>query len=127
MQKDFIIRLKQPKDFWEVENLTREAFWNVYGKGCVEHYVLHQFRNSSDFIPQLDFVFGKRRDFDWTHYVCKSIYLNKRQQKSGDFHLWTTQHFAKISTQRLWLNFVKLLYATSQTNGRTRFGNLWEH
>ena len=42
MQKDFIIRLEQPKDFWAVENLTREAFWNVYGKGCVEHYVLHQ-------------------------------------------------------------------------------------
>ena len=24
------IRLEQPKDYREVENLTREAFWNVY-------------------------------------------------------------------------------------------------
>ena len=31
------IRLEQPKDFREVENLTREAFWNVYRPGiCTE-------------------------------------------------------------------------------------------
>ncbi len=34
------IRLEQPKDYQEVENLTREAFWNVYRPGCTEHYVL---------------------------------------------------------------------------------------
>ena len=28
------IRLEQTKDFREVENLTREAFWNVYRPGC---------------------------------------------------------------------------------------------
>ena len=32
-----IIRLEQPKDYREVENLTREAFWNVYRPGCTEH------------------------------------------------------------------------------------------
>jgi ribosomal protein S18 acetylase RimI-like enzyme len=50
------IRLEQPKDYREVENLTREAFWNVYAPGCVEHFVLHQYRNNPDFIPELDFV-----------------------------------------------------------------------
>lgn len=50
------IRLEQPKDYREVENLTREAFWNVYAPGCVEHYVLNQYRNNPDFIPELDFV-----------------------------------------------------------------------
>ena len=24
------LRLEEPKDYKEVENLTREAFWNVY-------------------------------------------------------------------------------------------------
>ena len=28
------IRLEQPKDYLEVENLTREAFWNVYRPEC---------------------------------------------------------------------------------------------
>ena len=50
------IRLEQPEDYREVENLTREAFWNVYAPGCVEHYVLNQYRNNPDFIPELDFV-----------------------------------------------------------------------
>ena len=51
-----VIRLEQPKDFREVENLTREAFWNVYRPGCTEHYVLNQYRTNPDFIPELDFV-----------------------------------------------------------------------
>lgn len=50
------IRLEQPADYREVENLTREAFWNVYAPGCVEHYVLNQYRNNPDFIPELDLV-----------------------------------------------------------------------
>ena len=50
------IRLEQPKDFREVENLTRESFWNIYRPGCTEHYVLNKFRNNPDFIPELDFV-----------------------------------------------------------------------
>lgn len=51
-----IIRLEQPADYREVENLTREAFWNVYRPGCVEHFVLNQYRSNPDFIPELDFV-----------------------------------------------------------------------
>ena len=50
------IRLEQAKDYCEVENLTREAFWNVYRPGCTEHYVLNQYRSNPDFIPELDFV-----------------------------------------------------------------------
>jgi len=50
------IRLEEPKDYRNVENLTREAFWNVYAPGCVEHYVVHKYRTNPDFIPELDFV-----------------------------------------------------------------------
>ena len=50
------IRLEQPGDYREVEELTREAFWNVYRPGCTEHFVLNQFRNNPDFISELDFV-----------------------------------------------------------------------
>ena len=51
-----LIRLEQPQDWREVENLTREAFWNVYRPGCQEHFVLNQFRNNPAFIPELDLV-----------------------------------------------------------------------
>ena len=56
------IRLEQPKDYREVENLTREAFWNVYHPGCTEHYVLNQYRTNQDFIPELDFVMEEGDD-----------------------------------------------------------------
>ena len=44
------------KDFSITENLTREAFWNVYRPGCVEHLVLHNLRNSKSYINELDLV-----------------------------------------------------------------------
>lgn len=50
------IRLERESDRREVENLTREAFWNVYRPGCTEHYVLHRYRSNPYFIPELDFV-----------------------------------------------------------------------
>ena len=50
------IRLEQPEDFRKVEELTREAFWNVYRPGCDEHYLVHSMRECEAFIPQLDFV-----------------------------------------------------------------------
>ena len=51
-----IIRQEKTIDNREVENLTREAFWNVSRPGCTEHYVLNQYRNNPDFIPELDLV-----------------------------------------------------------------------
>ncbi|WMJ77119.1 MULTISPECIES: GNAT family N-acetyltransferase [unclassified Sedimentibacter] len=56
---DYIIRLETPADYQEVENLIREAFWNVYRPGCLEHYVLHCYRDRKDFVPELDFVMEK--------------------------------------------------------------------
>ena len=54
--KNYSIRTEQPRDFKAIENLTREAFWNVYRPGCTEHYVLHCYRESPDFIPELSLV-----------------------------------------------------------------------
>ena len=50
------IRQEQPSDYREVEELTREAFWNAYRPGCTEHFVLNQYRSNPDFIPELDLV-----------------------------------------------------------------------
>lgn len=49
-------RNETPADYRAVENLTREAFWNVYKPGCDEHYVLHCFRGRNDFVPELDII-----------------------------------------------------------------------
>lgn len=51
-----VIRPETEKDYKEVENLTREAFWNVYRPGCEEHYILHVLRNEPCFVKGLDYV-----------------------------------------------------------------------
>ena len=56
MKKDYIIRLETEKEYEETENLEREAFWNVYRPGALEHYVLHLYRNAEGFIKDLDLV-----------------------------------------------------------------------
>lgn len=57
--KEVIIRPETEKDYEAVENLTREAFWNVYKPGADEHYFVHTMRNHPDFIPELAFVLEK--------------------------------------------------------------------
>ena len=50
------LRLENEKDYFEVESLTRDAFWNVYRPGCNEHLVIHNLRQSDSFIKDLDYV-----------------------------------------------------------------------
>ncbi|MBQ1770655.1 MAG: N-acetyltransferase [Clostridia bacterium] len=58
-KNDCIIRLEKKEEYREVENLIREAFWNVYRPGCSEHYVIHVLRNDPAFVKELDFVMEK--------------------------------------------------------------------
>lgn len=53
---DYIIRLETKADHQAVENLTREAFWNLSVPGADEHYLVHIMRDHADFISELDFV-----------------------------------------------------------------------
>ncbi len=48
------IRRERPEEHRAVEILVREAFWNQYGPGCMEHYLLHLLRSHPDFVPQLN-------------------------------------------------------------------------
>jgi len=54
--ENLTIRLENEKDCRAVEELTREAFWNVYKPGADEHYYAHMMRSHPDFIPELTFV-----------------------------------------------------------------------
>ena len=50
------IRRENENDYRIVEELTREAFWNLNVPGCDEHYVVHILRDHPDFIPEMDYV-----------------------------------------------------------------------
>lgn len=51
-----LIKNETEKDYRNVEELTREAFWNLQVQGCDEHYMVHVMRNHPDFIKELDLV-----------------------------------------------------------------------
>lgn len=56
MEQKIIIRREEKRDWETVEAITRQAFYNIYVPGCVEHYLVHIMRGHEDFIPELDFV-----------------------------------------------------------------------
>lgn len=53
---DIMIRNETEADYRVVEEITREAFWNLYFPGCHEHYLVHKMRDHPDFLKELDFV-----------------------------------------------------------------------
>lgn len=53
---NYQIRLEEKEEQYTVENLVKEAFWNVYRPGCLEHYVLHCLRTDPAFVTELNFV-----------------------------------------------------------------------
>lgn len=56
MKQTCFIRNEKPEDHREVEEMTRNAFWNLYVPGCDEHYLVHIMRDHEDFVPELALV-----------------------------------------------------------------------
>ncbi len=53
---EITLRREMASDYRRVEEVTREAFWNLYVPACSEHYMVHVLRDHPDFIPDLDYV-----------------------------------------------------------------------
>lgn len=62
MKEKIMIRNEQKEDWDIVEKITREAFYNLYVPGCVEHYLVHIMREHEDFISELDFLIERNGD-----------------------------------------------------------------
>lgn len=54
-----IIRLENENDYFEVENLVRNSFWNIYRPGAYEHFIVHNLRKDECFIKDLAYVMEK--------------------------------------------------------------------
>ena len=75
------IRLETPADYAAVENLTREAFWNVYKPGADEHYFVHMMRSHETFIPELAFVLEKDGEIVGNIMYTKSWLADEEGEK----------------------------------------------
>ena len=51
-----IIRPMEQRDFAACENVAREAFWNVYRPGCVEHLIVRRLESAPEAEARLFFV-----------------------------------------------------------------------
>lgn len=50
------LRREKPGDYFETENVIREAFWNHYTPACNDHYLIHIMRDCPAFVAELDIV-----------------------------------------------------------------------
>jgi len=76
-----IIRHELPTEYKEVENVTREAFWNLYVPGCSEHYLVHKMREHNDFLSILDYVAIIDKKIVGNIMYVKSAILNELNEK----------------------------------------------
>lgn len=77
MEQKVIIRKEEQKDWEIVEKITRQAFYNIYMPGCVEHYLVHIMREHEDFIPELDFVLELNGDVIGNIMYTKAKLINE--------------------------------------------------
>lgn len=74
------IRLEEKKDLFKTENLTREAFWDLFQPGCDEHLALHQLRKSQAFIPELDYVACVDEEIVGNIVYSKAVIRNDKEE-----------------------------------------------
>ena len=53
---NIVVRREEERDYRRVEEIAREAFWNLYFPGANEHAVVNKLRRSKDFIKELTYV-----------------------------------------------------------------------
>ncbi|MDB1922409.1 N-acetyltransferase [Clostridium tertium] len=54
--ENLIIRKEREEDHFNVEYMTKRAFWNLHVPGCSEHYLVHILRKNDDYIEELSRV-----------------------------------------------------------------------
>jgi len=75
------IRPENAKDYFETEYITREAFWDVYHPGCMEHLVLHKLREAPGFVAELAFVACDVKRIVGNVVCSKAKVINDAEQK----------------------------------------------
>ena len=72
--------MEEPRDFREVENLTRESFWNVYHPGCTEGNINFYRHAGFDFASKLNIHYHcEQKDSEVPYFLAQELlpgYLN---------------------------------------------------
>ena len=88
---NIIVRNEKVEDKRRVEEVAREAFWNLYYPGCEEHAVINKLRGHKDFIPELTFVIEVDGE------IVGSIFYSHSKIISKDGTEYNTISFGPVS------------------------------
>jgi putative acetyltransferase len=75
------IRPEHPQDYRTLEQLTRDAFWNLHVPGCDEHYLLHIMRNHPDYLAELCLVAWLNSEIIGSIHTTRSWLVDSHNQK----------------------------------------------
>jgi predicted N-acetyltransferase YhbS len=75
---DIIIRPELQSDYFENEDVTREAFWNLHVPGCNEHFLVHKLREHQDYLQELSFVAIHQNKIIGNIFYAKSHVINEQ-------------------------------------------------
>ena len=85
------IRLEEKNDYRKVEEMVREAFWNLYVPGANEHFIVYSLRNSEGAVPELNFIALKDGE------IVGQIFYTKAEIKDKDGKSHEILHFGPLS------------------------------
>ena len=74
-----IIRQEEEKDYRRVEEIAREAFWNLYFPGTDIHAVVNKLRRSLDFIKELTYVIEVNGEVEGAIFYTTSKIIDKNK------------------------------------------------
>ena len=99
---DIIIRNETENDYRVVEEITREAFWNLYFPGCIEHYLVHKMRNHPDFLKELDFVAEYDGKIVGNIMYTKAWLIDELGKEMDIVSFGPTECITRVSKKRYW-------------------------
>lgn len=75
---NIVIRKETKEDYKNTEYMTLRAFWNVFGPGCNEHYLVHILREAECYIEELS------RVAECDGRIVGAIFYSKAKVVDGD-------------------------------------------
>lgn len=76
---NIVIRREEEKDYRRVEEIAREAFWNLYFPGTDIHAVVNKLRRSPDFIKELTYVIEVNGEVEGAIFYTNSKIIDKNK------------------------------------------------
>jgi len=74
------IRIVNQADCDELEEMTREAFWNLYQPGCDEHFLVRKILDHKDYLNDLSFVAEQDGKITGVLLTTKSCVSNNKNE-----------------------------------------------